>query len=145
MLRAPPGSALNSTLSIPFPSVGHPVLDFFDPVSFNILKNGGKIFNLDFNEVGGCNKEGSRDNDYPDLNNMDTQYKIEFGSKMSHFSAVGSGMNFFNNPQTTNSVPRSYRDYAIDRYAVFCRIFYNEDIGIDISKYNQLYEGIDWY
>lgn len=126
--------------------IGEPVLDFFDPVSFDILKNGGKIWFLDFNEAGGCNREGSRDNVYADLNNMNTPFKIEFGSKMSHFSAVGSGMNFFHNPEKIHDVPDSYKNYAIDRYALFCKIFYDEESpNIDVSQYNRLFDGIEWY
>jgi len=125
--------------------LGHPVMDFFDPVMFDILKNGGKISFLDFDDVGGCNNQGSRNNKYSELNNMNAAFKIEFGEKMSHFSAVGSGMNFFHNSEKIRNVPSSYRDYAIDRYALFCKIFYNEDIGIDVSQYNSLFNGIEWY
>ncbi len=126
--------------------LGHPVMDFFDPIAFDMLKNGAKISFLDFNEAGGCNNQGSRDNAFPELNNMDTPFKIEFGSKMSHFSAVGSGMNFYHNPEKTKGVPASYRDYAIDRYALFCKVFYNEILpDVDISQYNKLFKGIDWY
>lgn len=123
--------------------LGHPVLDFFDPVMFDILNNGGKISFLDFDDVGGCNNQGSRDNKYKELNNMDTAFKIEYGEKMMHFSAVGSGMNFYHNPEKTASVPKSYRDYAIDRYALFCKVFYDEDLlGIDVEKYNMLFDKI---
>lgn len=121
----------------------HITVDFFDPVSFCILKNGGKIFNLDFNDVGGCNKEGSRDNLYSEINNDNTEYKIEFGSKLVHFSGVGSGMNVYEHDDV--SIPESYKNYCLDRYALFCKIFYDEDIGIDVSKYKNLLDIKDWY
>lgn len=123
--------------------LGHNTLDFFDPVSFDILKNDGRIANLDFNDVGGCNKEGSRDNCFKELNNEDTAFKIEFGRKLAHFSGVGSGMHFFNNKKV--NVPQSYIDYCLDRYALFCKIFYNEDIGISVSQYKNLLSIKEWF
>lgn len=117
--------------------LNHNVLDFFDPVSFDILKNGGKISNLDFNDVGGCNKEGSRDNCFKEYNNDSTPFKIEFGEKLVHFSGVGSGMNFYHNKVNSKGI-ESYKEYCIDRYALFCKIFYDEDLGIDLSQYKKL-------
>lgn len=118
--------------------LGHPVIDFFDPVMFDILKNGGIICHLDFDDVGAWDKNGSRDNKYKEINNYDTPFKLDFGNKMIHFSAVGSGMNIFNNNKV--NMPESYRQYALDRFALFCKIFYDEDIGIDLSTYNNLIE-----
>lgn len=118
--------------------LGHYVIDFFDPISFNILKNSGKVFFLDHDDVGACNKYGSRNNKFSVINNFDTPFKIDFGSKLIHFSAVGSGMNIFNSPDV--NIPDVYKQYALDRYALFCKIFYNENLGIDLSKYNVLLE-----
>ena len=123
--------------------LGHPVIDFFDPVSFDILKNGGKIYHLDPDDVGGCNILGKRDNIFKEINNENTPFKIDFGRKLSHFSAVGSGMNFFKNG--SHGVPPYYVNYAIDRYALFCKIFYGEDIGIDISKYKAILGVKEWF
>lgn len=114
----------------------HPVIDFFDPVMFNILNNGGRICHLNHDEVGAWNQNGSRDNKFKEINNFDTPFKIDFGSKMIHFSAVGSGMNIYNDQKVT--MPENYRQYALDRYALFCKIFYDEDIGIDLTQYNDL-------
>lgn len=129
-----------------FNPLGHEVIDFFDPVSFNILKNGGKVSFLSFDDVGGMNDKLSRANAYPELNDGPTQFKIDFGHKVVHFSAVGSGMNFYiNRNKIASHVPQSYIDYALDRYAIFCKIFYNEDIGIDVSKYKTLLNVNNWY
>lgn len=115
---------------------GHPVLDFFDPVMFEILGNGGNIDFLPHDEAGGCNLEGSRRNAFADINDFDTPFKIDFGSKMIHFSAVGSGMNIHRNRAVR--MAESYRRYALDRYALFAKVFLNRDIGVDLSTYEKL-------
>ncbi len=103
---------------------GHPIIDFFDPVMFNILKNRGRIHHLSAKNYGGCDYLGQRaKNDYPELNNL-----IDFGHKYIHFSAVGSGMNFYEHEREISGVPESYKSYAMGKYALFCKIFYNEDI-----------------
>ena len=117
---------------------GHPVIDFFDPVMFEILDNGGSISFLNHDEVGGCNLDGSRQNAFAAVNDFDTPFKIDFGSKIIHFSAVGSGVNIYRNKAVR--IPESYRQYAIDRYALFAKVFYGNDIGIDLSSYGTLIE-----
>jgi hypothetical protein len=115
---------------------GHPVIDFFDPVMFEILGNAGTISFLPHDEVGGCNLEGSRNNAYADVNDFETPFKIDFGSKLIHFSAVGSGVNIYRN--RTVRIPDSYRQYALDRYALFSKVFFGLDIGEDLSAYDAL-------
>ena len=115
--------------------LGHPIIDFFDPVSFDILNNGGKISFLNHDDVGGVNQEGSRVNKHKH-NNGNTPFKIDFGEKLVHFSGVGTGMNIHTNKNV--NVPSSYASYCLDRYALFCKIFYNEDVGIDVSQYKDL-------
>jgi hypothetical protein len=119
-----------------FNPLGHKVIDFFDPISFNILKNMGEIFFLDPDDVGACDANGGRNNKFAAINNFDTPFKIDYGNKLIHFSAVGSGMNIYNSPDL--NIPDAYKQYAIDRYALFCKIFYKEDLGIDLSKYTIL-------
>ena len=122
---------------------GHPVIDFFDPVMFDILRNNGTIYYLSQDEFGGCDLYGKRVNKYPKLNAV-----IDFGDKLVHFSSVGSGMYYYLHPDRIgNKVPRAYIDYAKEKYAVFCKIFYNEDIDIpyDKDKYRSLFEIKDWY
>ena len=126
--------------------LGHATIDFFDPVMFDMINNGAKVFHLDFDDFGGCNFYGRRDNAYRELNDFPTPFKIDFGKKMVHFSAVGSGMNFYYAGGAISNVSQSYIDYAIDRYALFCKIFYQEDIaGVDLSKYQKILEVKDWY
>lgn len=115
---------------------GHPVIDFFDPIMFEILGNQGRISFLNHDEVGGCNLQGSRQNAFAAVNDFDTPFKIDFGSKLIHFSAVGSGVNIYHNKAVR--IPESYRQYALDRYALFAKVFYGQDIGIDLSSYDLL-------
>ena len=117
---------------------GHPVIDFFDPVMFEILSNQGRIFFLNHDEVGGCNLQGSRKNAYEKANDFETPFKIDFGSKLIHFSAVGSGMNIYRNKPLR--IPESYRQYALDRYALFAKVFYDRDIGMNLTAYGPLIE-----
>jgi hypothetical protein len=114
--------------------LGHMVIDFFDPVSFLILQNGGKVGLLPHDEVGGENGLGSRQNSYALINDFPTPNKLDFGSKLIHFSAVGSGMHFFHDTAHTN-VPDSYKQYAIDRYALYCKAVLGEDIGVPLDSY----------
>lgn len=73
----------------------HPVIDFFDPVMFDIIYNNGKVFTISCDDIGGSDNTGSRNNKYSDINNYNTPFKIDFGEYIIHYSAVGSGMNCF--------------------------------------------------
>lgn len=115
---------------------GHSVIDFFDPIMFEILGNLGRISFLNPDEVGGCNLQGSRQNSFAAVNDFETPFKIDFGSKLIHFSAVGSGVNIYRNKAVR--IPESYRQYALDRYALFAKVFHGRDIGLDLSSYGPL-------
>lgn len=114
----------------------HPVLDFFDPVSFDVLYNGGKIKYLNFNDYGASNEDGSWDNDSSELNKL-----FDFGNKFVHFAGIGSGMNFYYNGSGT--VPASYADWAKERFSMYMKIFYNEDLATPYNK--DTYEKIKIY
>lgn len=111
--------------------IGHPTLDYFDPVSFDILKNGGKIFFLDPDLVGGLNEDGKRINKFSDLNS-----DMDFGDHLCHFAGIGSGMKFTRDG--AGSVPQSYVDWAKSRYSLYMKLFYGEDTEYDIEKYEKL-------
>jgi len=100
--------------------MGWPVLDFFDPISFTIIRNNGKIFFLDYNDYGGMNHDGDKNNFYAEINQ-----KIDFGDKIIHFAGVGSGMNFYNNPN--NSTYGPYMDWAKSQYVIYQKLFYDEN------------------
>jgi hypothetical protein len=126
--------------------LGFQTIDFFDPIMFDMIANGAKIFHLDFDEAGGCDEYGKRDNAFKDINNFPTPYKLDFGSKLVHFSCVGSGMNFYHNKEAAKSVGRAYVECALDRYALFCKTFYNEELaGIPLEKYEKIFSIKEWY
>lgn len=107
--------------------LGFNVIDFFDPISFDILNNGGKIHYLDHELYGSMNEEGSKKNSFGELNII-----MDFGKKIMHFAGVGSGLNFYHNGH--GDVPRIYSDWAVERYALYVKLFHNKDIDI---KYNE--------
>lgn len=99
------------------------ILDFFDPVSYEILNNGGTSLFIDFNTFGGLNQEGGRDNRYPLVNKW-----TDCGDKIIHFSSVGSGLNFHkgikNNIST--SVPSTYVEYSLKTLAMYNFLLFNK-------------------
>lgn len=112
--------------------LNHPILDYFDPVSFDILKNYGKIFFLDSDLVGGLTMEGNRLNKYIEPNK-----DMDFGENLIHFAGVGSGMSFYNNK---NHAYQGYQDWSIKRFVLYYKLFYNEELNsnYDVVKYELL-------
>jgi len=106
----------------------HGVIDFFDPVSFHIIYNGGKIYNIDSDVIGGINTQGTRINKYSDINDT-----FDVGDKIIHFASVGSGLNFTNLilNKTPIYVPKTYVEFAIKRYDLYSKIFYDNKILIN--------------
>lgn len=117
-----------------FNPLGHPVIDFFDPVAFDILANGGKIKLLGSKEYGGLTRKGEMSKHSP-LNNY-----IGYGIKLIHFAGVGSGLNYYSNPSKIHHVPQTYKDFALERYALFAKLFYNEDCALAYDK--QVYKAL---
>lgn len=112
--------------------LNHPILDYFDPVSFDILKNGGKIFFLSPDDVGGLTEEGNRKNKYIDLNS-----DMDFGNFLTHFAGIGSGMKFYY--KGAGSAHQSYVDWAIKRFGLYYKLFYDKDLD-NININNSIYE-----
>ena len=98
-----------------------PVIDFFDPISFEIMKRGGKTFYLDSNDLG---KRG--------ITNSESKV---FKSRIS-FAAVGSGLNFYNNPNTITSP--GYRGFALSSYSTYSKWLLGKDLGIPTLKDEEL-------
>ena len=120
--------------------LGHPILDYFDPVSFDILKNEGKIFFLDVDEVGGLTEEGNRKNKFEVLNS-----DMDFGENVIHFAGVGSGMKFYF--KGSENVHSSYSDWALKRFALYYKVFYNKDlenISVDENIYKLLINELNY-
>jgi hypothetical protein len=116
--------------------LNHPVLDFFDPVAFDILHNGGKIAILNEDLVGGISNERGRVNKYSYLNS-----DMDFGELLFHFAGIGTGMRIYNKGmQDTNP---GYGKWALERFALYYKLFYNRhipDINIDEEKLVKLKE-----
>jgi hypothetical protein len=103
----------------------HKVIDFFDPVSFHILYNGGKIKFIDENTIGGINYLFSRKNKHEELNAI-----FDVGDKIIHFASVGSGQNFNNMLQNKKkiNVPMSYIKFALERFDIYSQLFFNKKV-----------------
>ena len=90
-----------------------PVVDFFDPITFEIVKNGGKV-------------------KYMDSPNRGTSSLINYESKFMEsrisFAAVGSGCNFYKNG--SDGIPEGYSKFALASYSLYASYFLNKDIGI---------------
>jgi hypothetical protein len=118
--------------------LGFNVIDFFDPISFDILKNNGKIFYLDFEKYGSCNENGSWENSFGELNKL-----LDFGSYLAHFAGIGSGMNFYNNGR--GQVPETYSSWALKRFAIYMKVFYNKDVDVeyDINEFEKIKKSLE--
>ncbi len=93
--------------------LAHPVVDFFDPVSFEIIKKGGKVHYIDSSSQG---------------TQSVTNVNSNFHNKRISFAAVGSGVNFFKNPKTKTSI--GYRDFALASYSLYSKWLLNKSIPI---------------
>lgn len=90
-----------------------PVIDFFDPVSFEIMQKKGKIFYLDsMNEI----QEG------------EFKSTSDFCASRITFTAVGSGINFYKNPETKSS--SGYREFALSSYSLYSKWVLGKDLGL---------------
>lgn len=111
---------------------GEPILDFFDPVSFHVMHNGGSIKYLSNIDYGGGDEIGNWDNGFPTLNLM-----CDFGKKFVHFAGVGSGLNFHKNG--SGNVPITYSSWAKERYNLYSILFYGETQGkYDTDAYKKM-------
>ena len=115
-------------------------IDFFDPVSYEIISNGGKIYIIDPDLVGGCDHLGKRATSFSNLNNLDDEFKIDYGSAMCHFSSVGSGYHFENNPNKIKNIPNSYVKYAINRYNLYKYLTLNDNQVLDIQEFKYFHD-----
>lgn len=102
--------------------LGHAFMDFFDPVSFVIMRNGGRVFYIDHDIIGACDPLGNRLNKYGEINTL-----IDLGDKFCHFASVGSGLNFVTMKRKgiVNSVPSTYVSFAVKKFDLYLRVFYD--------------------
>ncbi len=119
----------------------HPVIDFFDPISFEILDNGGRIEFIDENIIGGVNKKGLRLNKFPIINSF-----IDAGEKIAHFSSVGSGLAFYEKMTRGEpiNVPQSYVSHSLFTYDMYQRVVFNRHF-LETSKFLPYIDHIKTY
>lgn len=105
-----------------------PVVDFFDPVSFEIISKGGKVKYMDSNEKGSSSI---------------TDFSSDFMQKRISFAAVGSGINIYKNPNIKTS--EGYARFALASYSLYSKEILGVDLGIEslgdmelISKLSRL-------
>lgn len=90
-----------------------PVIDFFDPITHDLIKDGKIVAYLD-SPLDGFH---GRTND-----------KSQFHSKRISFAAVGSGINFFKNPNVNTSA--GYREFALKSYSLYSKYILDQKIDI---------------
>jgi hypothetical protein len=101
---------------------------------YTIINNGGRVFHLDYNDVGGVDEDGNRDNVFGSLN-----HSIEVGKKVAHFCGIGSGQDLYIKLKDTPEKRKDgYEGFSIGNYAMFCKLFYDEDIeGVELTPAHQ--------
>ncbi len=91
-----------------------PVVDFFDPIVFRLLRKKQKILYLDSPNAG-----------FQSMNNPNSQ----FCSKRISFAAVGSGINFYKNPEIVTSP--GYKGFALASYSLYSKHILGIKIPVD--------------
>ena len=91
----------------------HPVVDFFDPVSFEIISKGGSVLYID-----------SLNQNFKGLPNPES----DFHRKRISFAAVGSGLNFYKNSDVVTSP--GYKSFALSSYSLYAKWLLSKDIEI---------------
>ena len=95
----------------------NPVIDFFDPITFEIIRKNGKVLYVDSPDQG-------------DIGIVN--WESDFHTKRISFAAVGSGVNFFKNPHI--KVPTGYRDFALSSYSLYSHYLLRKDIGLHMHN-----------
>ena len=98
---------------------GYRVLDFFDPVTHSIIRNGGKIGFLNTHKYGGIDLNGSK------FNGFESNLNFDCGTHIAHFGGVGSGKAVSDN---LSSPPKGYADWAYYRWNFFSHLFFGTPI-----------------
>jgi hypothetical protein len=90
----------------------YPVIDFFDSVTFEITRSKGIFYldSFDQQRSGKHNRNG------------------EFERSMISFAAVGSGCNFYKNPESLTS--ESYKRFALASFSLYSKYLLDTEIGI---------------
>lgn len=98
--------------------LGHEVFDFFDPVTFVMLRNGARIKFLDQEKIGGQNIDGNKKSSFQ------SNLHLDIGENLAHFGGVGSGYAYTIDKKKQNE---SYGQWAVGRWAIYKKIFFPEE------------------
>jgi hypothetical protein len=98
-----------------------PVVDFFDPIIFKLLRKKQRILYLDSPSCG-----------FQSESNSDSL----FHRKRISFAAVGSGLNFYKNPEIETSP--GYKGFALASYSLYSKMILEKEIPIEPLKDNDL-------
>jgi hypothetical protein len=101
-------------------SIKHPVVDFFDPITFEIINNGGNVFYADSPLEGSTSKINT---------------SSDFMQNRISFTAVGSGVNFYKNPDI--KVPIGYKNFALQSYALYSKWILDVELS-GVNPHNDL-------
>lgn len=99
--------------------LNYPILDFGDAVIHAAINNSATVKYLPQNLVGGQNEDGLK------VSNYESNLHFDFGSNLIHFGGVGSGYAIASN---ISSPEKSYADWAVGRWSLFSKLFYNTTI-----------------
>ena len=110
---------------------GQPVIDFFDPISFDILTNGGRIYHVPRVIVGGFAETGRDKNIEPYLGE-----DLDYGENMIHFAGIGSGLRKFKGEGPY--MHEGYALWAVERYKMFSNLFAIEEEYFTLSEDKQI-------
>ena len=103
-----------------------PVVDFFDPITFKLDHKNKGIYYLD------SPQSGRRAT--PNLSSASFQNRISF-------AAVGSGMNFWANPEI--EIPFGYKEYALKSFSLYSKYILNQTIDYPILDNFELIEKLE--
>lgn len=103
----------------------HEVFDFGDAIVFHALNRGANIYFLDNTMFGGQDEHGKKMTAYK------ANLHVDAGRYLVHFGGAGSGCVCYHEPAGKNE---SYGRWAVVRYALFCRIFFNKVIPVDAGE-----------
>jgi hypothetical protein len=94
-----------------------PIVDFFDPISFEIMSKGGKVKYMDSPENGSSSV---------------TNNSSDFMQRRISFAAVGSGINIYKNPKIKTS--KGYAKFALASYSLYSKEILGIDLGLESLK-----------
>jgi hypothetical protein len=92
-----------------------PVVDFFDPITFELLMKRRKVKYFDV-----------------DTESVSQSRNLNFVNKRISFAAVGSGINFYKNPEVTTS--EGYRNFALASYSLYSKYLLGRTLSIPPLK-----------